>query len=374
MKPHYAPPPDSAKVVAMPEHGDSVPILFKAVTSDDLHARLAHLGVTARLARRLQAAVLQRGASEAPAALSETSPRLLERVRQITRVPRLTLLEKRTSPTDGFTKYLFQGDGPDPFETVRIPLLHRPGDEKYVVCVSSQVGCAMGCVFCATGRMGFQRNLAAWEIVDQVMQVRDDSPHQVRGVVFMGMGEPFLNYDRVMRAAEVMSDSCGLAINARAITISTVGIAPMIRRFTAERRLHRLVVSLTSADPQRRRELLPVEATHPLPELMAAVREYHEATGERVTLAWTLLAGVNTRPEDARRLAGLTAGLPVRLDLIDVNDATGQFTPPSDAERQAFRDALTVELGMPVVRRYSGGKDVDGACGMLAGRRAGGTR
>ena len=187
----------------------------------------------------------------------------------------------------------------------------------------------------------------------------------------MGMGEPMLNYERVMRAADVMSESCGLAINARAISISTVGIAPMIRRFTAERRPHRLVVSLTSADPERRRALLPVEAVHPLPELMAAVREYQETTGERVTLAWTLLAGVNTRPEDARRLAELTAGLPVRLDLIDVNDATGRFAPPSDAERQAFRDALTVELGMPVVRRYSGGKDVEGACGMLAGRAAG---
>ena len=286
-------------------------------------------------------------------------------------MPRLTLLEKRTSPTDGFTKYLFRGDGPEPFETVRIPLLHRPGDEKYVVCVSSQVGCAMGCVFCATGRMGFRRNLAAWEIVDQVMQVRADSPHPVRGVVFMGMGEPLLNYDRVMRAADILSEPCGMAIDARAITISTVGIVPMIRRFTAERRPYRLVVSLTSADPERRRALLPVEAVHPLPELMAAVREYQEATGERVTLAWTLLAGINTRPEDARRLAELTAGMPVRLDLIDVNDATGQFTPPSDAERQTFRDALTVELGMPVVRRYSGGKDVQGACGMLAGRAAG---
>ena len=143
----------------------------------------------------------------------------------------------------------------------------------------------------------------------------------------------------------------------------------MIRRFTAKRRPHRLVVSLTSADPRRRRELLPVEAIHPLPELMAAVREYHEATGERVTLAWTLLAGVNTRPEEARRLAEWTAGLPVRLDLIDVNDAEGVFLPPSDAERQTFRDALTLELGMPVVRRYSGGKDVEGGCGMLAGRR-----
>jgi 23S rRNA (adenine2503-C2)-methyltransferase len=345
------------------------PLLFKDHTAAGLHAYLAPLGVSPRLARRLQAAVLQRG-GEVPAEMPETSPRLLERVRRATRVPRLTLLETRVSPTDGFAKYLFQGDGPDPFEAVRIPLLHRPGDEKYVVCVSSQVGCAMGCVFCATGRMGFKRNLAAWEMVDQVIQIRDESPHPVRGVVFMGMGEPFLNYDRVMRAAEVLSEPCGVAVNARAITISTVGIVPMIRRFTAERRPYRLIVSLSAADPVRRRELLPVEEIHPLTELMAAVRDYQQASGERVTLAWTLLAGVNTRPEDARLLAGLAAGMPVRLDLIDVNDATGEFTPPSDAERRAFRDALTAALGMPVVRRYSGGRDVHGGCGMLAGRPA----
>src|SRR5207247_686345 len=109
------------------------------------------------------------------------------------------------------------------------------------------------------------------------------------------------------------------------------------------------------------------------PELMAAVREYQAATGKRVTLAWTLLSGVNTRPEDARLLAELTAGLPVRLDLIDVNDVTGEFQPPSEAERNAFHDALTVELGMPVARRYSGGQDVHGGCGMLAGRTPDGT-
>ncbi len=223
---------------------------------------------------------MQRGGI--PDAMPEVPRRLLEQVRQVTRIPQLTRIEKVVSPTDGFTKYLFRGDGPETFETVRIPLLHRPGDEKYIVCVWSQVGCAMGCVFCATGRMGFQRNLAAWEIVDQVMQVRADSPHPVRGVVFMGMGEPLLNYERVMRAARVMSDPCGLAIDAAAITISTVGVVPMIRRFTAERRPYRLIVSLTSADPAQRRELLPIENTHPLPELMAAVREYHEATGKRV--------------------------------------------------------------------------------------------
>jgi 23S rRNA (adenine2503-C2)-methyltransferase len=351
-----------------PDHPDASPVLFKDVTAAGLHERLAPLGVGPRLARRLQSAVVRRGEPELPRSLPETSPRVLERVRQATRVPRLTLLEKRVSPTDGFTKYLFRGDGPQPFEAVRIPLLHRPGDEKYVVCVSSQVGCALGCVFCATGRMGFHRNLAAWEIVDQVLQVRDDSPHPVRGVVAMGMGEPFLNYERVMRAAEVLSEPCGGAINARAITVSTVGIVPMIRRFTAERRPYRLVVSLTAATSALRRRLLPVEDVHPLPELMAAVREHQAATGTRVMLAWTLLAGVNTRPEDARALAELTAGLPIKIDLIDVNDATGKFVPPDDAERRAFRDALTVELGMPIARRYSGGQDVAAGCGMLAGQ------
>jgi 23S rRNA (adenine2503-C2)-methyltransferase len=348
---------------------DDGPTLFKDLTCAGLHQRLAVHGVTERLARRLQAWIVQRGSPQVPSEMPEVSPAVLETVRRNTHIPCLTLLEKRVSPRDGFAKYLFRGpDGPEPFEAVRIPLLHRPGDEKYIVCVSSQVGCALGCVFCATGRMGFKRNLAAWEIVDQVMQVRADSEHPVRGVVFMGMGEPLLNYERVMRAAAILSEPCGLAIKARAITISTVGIVPMIRRFTAERRPYRLVVSLTAADHDQRRKLLPIEDVHPLRELMAAVREHQEATGTRIMLAWTLLAGINTRPEDAKMLADWTAGLPLKLDLIDVNDATGQFVPPADAERRRFRDALTVELGMPVVRRYSGGQDIDGGCGMLAGR------
>ena len=132
---------------------------------------------------------------------------------------------------------------------MRIPLLHRPEDRKYVVCVSSQVGCALGCAFCATGRMGFRRNLATWEIVDQVVKIQADSPHPVRGVVFMGMGEPLLNYDAVIQAARILSEPCGMAIAGKAITISTVGIVPGIRRFTAERHPYRLVVSLTTADP-----------------------------------------------------------------------------------------------------------------------------
>jgi 23S rRNA (adenine2503-C2)-methyltransferase len=353
----------------MPHCNYPAPVLFKDVTAAGLHEHLGRLGVTPRLARRLQAAVLQGRGAGVPAELTETPKRLLEEVRRRTAVPRLTLVEKAVSPADGFAKYLFRGDGPEPFEAVRIPLLHRPGDEKYVVCVSSQVGCAMGCADCATGRMGFRRNLAPWEMVDQVIQVRDDSAYPVRGVLFQGMGEPFLNYASVMRAAEVLSEPCALAIKAKSITISTVGIVPMIRRFTAERRPYRLIVSLTAVDPGGRRELLPVlDATHALPELLDAVRDYHAASGRRVNLAWTLIRGVNTRREDARRLAELTAGLRLQIHLIDVNDASGRFLPPGDDERNAFRDALSAELGMPVVRRYSGGQDVHGGCGMLAGR------
>ena len=183
----------------------------------------------------------------------------------------------------------------------------------------------------------------------------------------MGMGEPMLNYDAVIQAARIFSEPCGMAIGAKAITISTVGLIDGIRRFTREGHPYRLVVSLTSADPILRRQLMPVEKTNPALLLIDALRDYHRTSGQRVTLAWTMISGVNTREEDARLLAGLTRGLPVKLDLIDVNDPTGQFNPPSPEELNGFRDALRKHLGMPVARRYSGGGDIGAACGLLSG-------
>lgn len=342
-----------------------MPVLLKNHASDELYARLAHAGVTPHLARRLLAAAVRRG--ELPALGRDLSAELRNHLRTLTDIPHLTRVHQVTSGQDGFTKYLFRGYGPGLFEAVRIPLLHRPDDLKYVACVSSQVGCAMGCAFCATGRMGFGRNLAAWEIVDQVVKIQSDSPHPVRGVVFMGMGEPFLNYDAVVTAMRILSEPCGLAIAAKAITISTVGIVTGIRRFTAEGHSARLVVSLTTANPLQRLELLPVERANPTAELLQALREYHGATGRRVTLAWTMMSGVNVGLNDAQRLADLTRGLPIKLDLIDVNDPTGRFRPPARAELNAFRDALRARLAMPVARRYSGGQDIHAACGMLAG-------
>jgi 23S rRNA (adenine2503-C2)-methyltransferase len=343
----------------------AAPILLKDLTADQLHKHLACISLTPRQARQIHAAVVRRGTL--PATDEGIAAKLLDEVRRLTAIPNLTLVDKTVSAQDGFAKYLFHGDGPESFETVRIPLLHRPDDLKYVVCVSSQVGCAMQCAFCATGRMGFRRNLAAWEIVDQVIKVQADSPYPVRGVVFMGMGEPMLNYDAVIQAARILSESSGMAIGGKAITISTVGIVPAIRRFTQQRHIYRLVVSLNSADPLRRRQLMPVEGAYPTGELIDSLRAYHAATGRRVILAWTMMAGVNTRDEDAQMLAELTRGLPIKVDLIDVNDPTGQFRPPSREELEAFRDALSAKLGVPVARRYSGGRDIHAACGMLAG-------
>jgi 23S rRNA (adenine2503-C2)-methyltransferase len=181
----------------------------------------------------------------------------------------------------------------------------------------------------------------------------------------MGMGEPFMNYDAVLRAADILSDPAGFAIARKAITISTAGIVPAIRRFTAERHRYRLAISLTSAIEEKRRWLMPIENKYPLGELLGAARAHAEATRSRIMLEYVLLPGVNMGPEDARALIDRLAGLKVRLNLIDVNDATGRFRAPTEAEVGRFRDLLE-PLGQPVVRRYSGGKDVDGACGMLA--------
>jgi 23S rRNA (adenine2503-C2)-methyltransferase len=270
----------------------------------------------------------------------------------------------RADARDGFRRYLFALPDGARVEAVRIPLY----DTHHVVCVSSQAGCALGCAFCATGALGLTRSLAAWEIVRQLQRVRADSVRPVTGVVFMGQGEPFQNYDAVLDAAYALCDPAGGRIDARRISISTAGVVPMIRRYTGEGHKFRLCVSLNAAIPEKRRALMPVERGFPLPELADAIRE-HAARRGRVTIEYVMIAGVNVGAEDAAALGALFRGVPVRLNPIAVNDASGRFRPPAEAEWNLFRDALARELpGQPVVRRYSGGQDEHAACGMLASR------
>jgi 23S rRNA (adenine2503-C2)-methyltransferase len=345
---------------------DEAMLLLKNMPSSELATSLEDLGVRPEVARRMQVFAVKQGLDQLPERVDGIGRVLWQRILDSVEIPHLKTIEKIVSPYDGFTKYLFQGEGPEHFEAVRIPLLHRPGDEKYVICVSSQVGCSAKCAFCATGRMGFRRNLSTWEIVDQVIKIHKDSPHPVRGVVFMGMGEPFLNYPRVMEAASVFSDPCGLGIEAKAVTVSTVGIVPMIRRFTREKRRQRLIVSLTSAIPEKRNQLLPMNEVYPMEDIVSAMRDYQAQRNRRVTFAWTMISGVNMGRDEARALAALTKDMRIILDLIPVNDSTGRFKRPEEEEYRDFLRILNEEVKCPIVRRYSGGADVNAACGMLA--------
>jgi len=283
-------------------------------------------------------------------------------------LPRLSLERHLTSPRDQFQKLLFRTHDSLAIETVIIPL-HRA--DAASICLSSQVGCVMGCSFCATARMIKRRNLDTWEIVDQFIQARKVAlavGRKVTGAVFMGMGEPFLNYDKVMQAAELLCFPVQNAISARAITVSTVGLVQEIDRFTDEDRPFRLSISLTAATDEKRAQLLPVASRTPLKRLAQSIRRYAEKRGTRVNIAYVCIGGVNVGQNDAVALGELLADIPVRLDLIDVNDETGRYRPPTSLELDQFRNALNQTLRQPVARRYSGGADIYAACGTLEGK------
>lgn len=320
-------------------------------------------------ARRLLTAVLGEGHSD-PESINRRSQVPLALARRIDLGRSIRLDSLATSAADGFQKLAFRTHDDESIESVLIPL-HKPGSVS--LCLSSQVGCPMACTFCATARMPRRRNLATWEIVDQWLQCRRivrDQGRRVTGIVFMGMGEPFLNYDRVLAAAELMRCPTGGGISGKAITISTVGLVPEIDRFTAEGRRFRLSISLGAAIDAKRREILPVAGRTPVATLMDAARRHQAARGGRVMLSYVCIGGFNTGEEDADALGHLIGSTPVRLSLIEVTDPTGRFRPPDAEELRAFRDALTRHLGQPVHRRYSGGAEIDGACGTLAGRLA----
>lgn len=287
-------------------------------------------------------------------------------------LPRLRLVDVQRSPIDNFMKLAFATVDDLVIETVLIPL-HKPGAVS--LCLSSQVGCAMGCTFCATATMKTRRNLATWEIMDQVLQAREiveKDGRRVTGAVFMGMGEPFLNYDRVLAAAETMCCPYGAQICGKNITVSTVGLVPEIDRYTRENRRFRLSISLGAATDEKRRQVVPVAAQTPVKDLIAAARRHIVAREQgRMMLAYVCISGFNVGEDDARALGELIGDMPSRLDLIDVTDPTGRYQPPTAEELSSFRDALQQYLGQPVVRRYSGGADIRAACGTLAAQSIG---
>jgi 23S rRNA (adenine2503-C2)-methyltransferase len=272
--------------------------------------------------------------------------------------------------TDGFTrKFLLRlADG----QTIETVLMGYPG--RHTACVSTQAGCAMGCVFCATGQMGFVRHLTPGEIVAQVRHVQlalvAAGQKRLRNLVLMGMGEPLHNYDSVMTALETIADPRGLNVGPARTTISTVGVVPGILRLAEEGRPYNLAVSLHGATEEERSALVPASQRWPLAELMDACRTYHQKMGTRIFFEWTLIAGKNDSPAQAERLATLFTGIDAHVNLIPLNPTGGYdgAATTSGAAKQ-FQQVLKA-AGIPSTVRQRRGIDVAAGCGQLRAEKS----
>ena len=302
----------------------------------------------------------RRGVTD-PAAMTDLSRQLRDTLAAAFRVSTPALLAREKS-VDGTEKFLLRlGDGKT-IESVFIP-----DTPAMTFCISTQVGCAMACAFCLTGKMGLARNLTAGEIVGQVrllanvLDLRDTSFN----IVLMGMGEPLHNYDETMKALRILADRNGFGVAPRRITLSTVGLLPQLERLASEPVMPNLAISLHAPTDAQRGELVPINKRYGVADVIAACRRFPLKRRSRITFEYVLLAGVNDRPEDARRLAKLLAGVKSKVNLIPLNAAAGiPFDRPADAAVNRFGQILA-QHGLTVSVRKSRGRDIRAACGQL---------
>lgn len=246
-------------------------------------------------------------------------------------------------------------------------------DRRRTLCISTQVGCAMGCTFCATGQMGFSRHLSSGEIAAQVLyyaRLLHAEGQAVTNVVLMGMGEPFHNYDNTMQAIDRLNDPEGYNFGARRFTISTSGLVPAIRQFADEKRQVNLAVSLHATQDDKRGAMMPVNKRYNIEALVAACRDYVQKTGRRITFEWALIHEVNDTPEEARRLAALLKGLLCHVNAIPLNPTTGYDGQATSKERALIFKEVLEQHGIPCTIRMRRGIDIQAGCGQLASRTA----
>jgi 23S rRNA (adenine2503-C2)-methyltransferase len=276
----------------------------------------------------------------------------------------LSIVKELHSSDHETSKYLFALKDGHYIETVWMKYRDRN-----TLCISTQAGCAMNCSFCATGQMGFKRSLSNGEIVEQVMyfaRLLEEKSQKVTNIVFMGMGEPFHNYENVIAAIDCLNDENGWNFGARRMTISTVGIIPRIRQFADEKRQVNLAVSLHSIDPDQRSSMMPVNKKYSIDELIEACHYYVQVTHRRITFEWALIAGVNDSVETAKALAKKLKGLLCHVNVIPLNPTT-QFNgigSPMD-QIEVFRSTLE-SCGIPCTVRLRRGIDINAGCGQLA--------
>jgi len=279
---------------------------------------------------------------------------------------------RREQSADGTTKFLLRLEDGKHIETVCIPESFSGATDpteadRITFCVSTQVGCAMRCAFCLTGKMGIDRNLSAGEIVGQVrVLVRELGLNEQRfNIVLMGMGEPLHNYDATMKALRILADEHGMAVSPRRVTLSTVGVLPALERLATEPVMPNLAISLHSTTEAQRDLLVPINRKYGIEDLLNACRRFPLKRRERITFEYVMLKDVNDTPEDARRLVRLLNGIKGKVNLLPLNEAAGiPFERPSDAAVNRFARILS-ERGVTVSVRKSRGRDIRAACGQL---------
>ncbi|WP_254510099.1 23S rRNA (adenine(2503)-C(2))-methyltransferase RlmN [Anatilimnocola floriformis] len=302
------------------------------------------------------------------ATIAELPPKLLARLQAEATLGHLTAAKSVQSQDGRTNKFLLNLRDGEQIETVQMEYGEGP-QTRTTACLSSQVGCALGCVFCATGQMGFTRNLTSGEIVAQALYVARrcrEQGQRLSNLVLMGMGEPLLNYEAVMTALEILHNSAGLAIGAKQITISTVGVIPGIVRLADEGRKYSLAVSLHAGNQPERLAMIPAAHPWPVAELLAACRYYTEKLQQKIFFEWTLIAGKNDSTDQARELAELLQGIPCQVNLIPLNPTVGFDGQAGDtAAIAAFRNILA-ERQIPSSVRQRRGIEIAAGCGQLA--------
>jgi len=301
--------------------------------------------------------------------MTELSGPLRGRISAVAGVTATTVVDVFRS-VDGTRRYLLRlGDGQE------VEAVFIPEERRDTICISCQVGCAVGCTFCMTAQLGVKRNMTAGEIISQVVIVLNEvygagvAPPHGTNIVFMGMGESFLNYREVIASIRLMADEKGLGIHPRRVTVSTSGIVPRIDELGREPVRPRLAISLSATTDERRTELIPLNRRYPLSELMRACREYPLGERERLTFEYVMLDGVNDTDEDARRLVRLLAGVRAKVNLIPHNPAPELPYRSSPPDRLLSFQKILVGRGVPAFIRRPRGQDVSAACGQLAARR-----
>jgi 23S rRNA (adenine2503-C2)-methyltransferase len=240
-------------------------------------------------------------------------------------------------------------------------------DNRHTVCLSSQIGCNVDCSFCATATMGLIRNLLAGEIIDQAITIRALVKEPITNVVFMGMGEPFLNYDRVLEAADILHSHDGFGLGAKRITISTAGIVPKINRFIKEGRKYKLAISLNATQNATRQKIMPLNRNWPIEDIIKSAAVFAARKNHNVMFEYVLLKGINDTLEDAKRLARLIQGIDCKVNVIPYNETDGQYKRPSNETIESFLKTLDKHRkGFRILVRWSKGEDINAACGQLA--------